>query len=434
MVIGGGRSGKTTTIDAMLNYIFGVQYENKFRFTRANKSDNGINGTECINYISIPNFAGSTLSHSLNIIDTPGVGYKDRDPVVKKHICELLQRDGELMLQSLDAVCFVVPKSMANITGIQTEIFDFLLGMFGKDLRHHMFLLLTHAYPEEPLVIKTVEENNLPFEKILQFNHASLFDSENDIHESCWKMGQESLHSIFSFLSQDVSVSLSLTRDVLQKKSKLEIEREALVEIIYEDLALVVKLETEENALRKCNSDMRDFQFFAKTENVKSVVQKSITQKNALNCTHCEKTCHHPCGQHTDIKGCFLFKANVFCRECECHYKVHSMDKHIYETIMTEIEDVDEDKKILYDKAKTARDKQIDECNSLKNKLRDKRHEIMRRIATINDGVDDVNKCSFRSVTDFVQGLIKSLIEMENVKREFGFRQRIHELEKMKEY
>ncbi|CAG2193630.1 unnamed protein product [Mytilus edulis] len=106
MLVGATGSGKSTLIDGMINYITDVSYEDDFRFSlidvtqdeKKHQGDQTVSQTEWITTYRIPCIRGGKLDYNINIIDTPGFGDTRG-----------IKRDKELVAQHLKVV---EPKSL----------------------------------------------------------------------------------------------------------------------------------------------------------------------------------------------------------------------------------------------------------------------------------------------------------------------------------
>ena len=80
MVLGATGAGKTTLINGMANYLFGVKWEDEFRFKvitdeeTASDTAQAESQTKWITAYTFHHQKGSPLPYTLTIIDTPGFG------------------------------------------------------------------------------------------------------------------------------------------------------------------------------------------------------------------------------------------------------------------------------------------------------------------------------------------------------------------------
>ena len=128
MMVGATGSGKTTTINAMFNYIMGVQIEDKFRLQLIEEDDEDQTRSKPKSYI-----AAYTIHHqpdfktncTVTIIDTPGFGDTAgiiRDIEIMWQIKTFFSTEGFDGIDMLDAVGFVVPSDPPWLTPGQRYI------------------------------------------------------------------------------------------------------------------------------------------------------------------------------------------------------------------------------------------------------------------------------------------------------------------------
>ena len=94
MILGATGSGKTTLINSMINYVFGIQFEDKYRFKLVTEDSDGggnqaFSQTSYITAYTIHHQNGFKVAHTLTIIDTPGFGDTwgiQRDAEITKQI------------------------------------------------------------------------------------------------------------------------------------------------------------------------------------------------------------------------------------------------------------------------------------------------------------------------------------------------------------
>ena len=75
--MGATGSGKTTWINAMINYVLGVKWEDDFRFKLVDEEINknqAHSQTQGVTAYDIHHQEGSCIPFSLTIVDTPGFG------------------------------------------------------------------------------------------------------------------------------------------------------------------------------------------------------------------------------------------------------------------------------------------------------------------------------------------------------------------------
>ena len=234
MVLGATGSGKTTLINAMANYIFGIELEDNFRLKLIDETDmekdEAESRTEYITAYTIHRPHFSKVDYTLTIIDTPGYGDThgiERDQKVISQIKEFFEsKEG---VDTLHAVGFVAQSSLPRLTPTQRYIFDSILSLFGKDIAENIFLLLTFADGQPAQVLSAIKAAQVPYKDSFKFNNSVLYvDSKDMFSEMFWKMGITSLEIFMTELGKVTARSLTLSTHVLRERSQLEVTIENL--------------------------------------------------------------------------------------------------------------------------------------------------------------------------------------------------------------
>jgi len=88
------------------------------------------------------------------VIDTPGFGDTrgiKQDYEIKRHFYDLLKYR---KMERLDAVALVVQSSSIRLTPVQKYIYSSVLELFGKDIKEHIFIMLTFSDASQSPIIK----------------------------------------------------------------------------------------------------------------------------------------------------------------------------------------------------------------------------------------------------------------------------------------
>ncbi|XP_038822142.1 translocase of chloroplast 34 homolog, chloroplastic-like [Salvelinus namaycush] len=165
LMMGETGSGKSTLINVMVNYILGVEWEDKYRFEIiADESKSQTSSqTTALTVYEIFGHESDHIPFSLTIIDTPGFGDTsgiEQDKLITKHLQELFQSPKGV--HHIDAVCFVVKAAQVRLTPTQRYIFDSVLSIFGKDIENNIVALSTFADSGEPLVLQALVTAEVP--------------------------------------------------------------------------------------------------------------------------------------------------------------------------------------------------------------------------------------------------------------------------------
>eukprot|EP01084_Bolivina_argentea_P120339 213284_1 len=127
LVCGKTGSGKTTVINSMMNYICGIEMDDKFRLKLIEEEKkirgNADSHTDHICSYSIKKPKGGNIDYDLTIIDTPGFG--DCRGVIKDmQTVEEFKYIFENILNDINGICFVVKSSDNRLDSNQTYVFN----------------------------------------------------------------------------------------------------------------------------------------------------------------------------------------------------------------------------------------------------------------------------------------------------------------------
>ncbi|KAI5616212.1 hypothetical protein C0J50_24211 [Silurus asotus] len=149
LMVGETGTGKTTLINAMVNYILGVKFTHEvwFEITEEggdhDKADQSKSQTTKVTVYEI--FAQDNPI-CLTVIDTPGYGDTrgtDLDKQIAENLFKLFHSDSGV--KEIDAVCLVVKASVNRLSDRQEYIFDEVLSLFDKDIKDNIVILFAHS-------------------------------------------------------------------------------------------------------------------------------------------------------------------------------------------------------------------------------------------------------------------------------------------------
>ena len=348
MIVGATGSGKITTINAMFNYILGVDFENRFRVKLieekvANQAESITKG---ITAHTIHHHRGFKINNSLTVIDTPGFGDTAGilgDKVIKSKIETFFRTKGPNGIDVLDAVIFVVPSNTMRLNPPQMYIFQEVLSLFGKDIKDNIFVFCTFCDnpTREPEAVETLAVAKVPYSnKYYKFNLGDLYNMKQtcEYNREYWKMGAKSFKSFFKDLSLTEAKSLQLTKDVIQKRIELEDALSNIQENIMVEFNELQKLNKERAVVKKYEVEIdRNKNFTYEVDEQFVEVEPLEGNMIAINCQICYITCLKSQYQWKDslLKRCWLFdrsKAAIGCCRCpnQCQYSSHRCEKVLY--------------------------------------------------------------------------------------------------------
>ncbi|KAA8587658.1 hypothetical protein FQN60_016520, partial [Etheostoma spectabile] len=239
MLFGVTRSGKSTLINAMINYIVGVEWKDTFRFRLVDEDQSRSQAegqTSEVTVYKINHQEGFKINYSLTVVDTPGFGDTggiERDEEIIGHLRNLFSAE---CFSEIDAVCFVAPSAL-QLTLSHNHVFDSVLSIFGKDVAENIQVLVTFADCQQPPVLEAINASGVPCPKTedglpvhFKFNNSALFadnkssaaesgeDEEGSFDQMFWKMGTKSMKRFFVALNSIETKSLQMTKDFLRER------------------------------------------------------------------------------------------------------------------------------------------------------------------------------------------------------------------------
>ncbi|XP_035860744.1 uncharacterized protein LOC116037153 [Sander lucioperca] len=256
------RSGKSTLINAMINYIVGVEWKDNFRFKLLDENQSRSQAesqTSEVTVYKINHQDGFKINYSLTIVDTPGFGDTgdiEKDEEIIEHLRNLFSAE---CFSEIDAVCFVAQATLTRLTPSQKCWFDSVLSIFGKDVAENICVLVTSADGQQPPVLKAITASGVPCPKTkdglpvhFKFNNSALFtdnkssaadsmsehdDDDGGFDQMFWNMGTKGMQRFFVALNVIDTKSLTMTKDILRERKQLEKS--------YEDLRKQIKTDVD---------------------------------------------------------------------------------------------------------------------------------------------------------------------------------------------
>lgn len=323
-----------------------------------------VSQTEWITVYKIMPRAGSRLTYTLNIIDTPGFGDTrgiQRDQRIIEQIRHLFSETGTKGVLYLDAVCFIVKAPDARLTVTQSYIFSSVLSIFGKDIESNICTLITFSDDAEPPVIASLKEARFPFGLTFKFNNSALF-AENpqlgstSLSRMFWDMGCKSFRSFFDEIHHFETRSIVQTKDVLQKREQLKKIIAGILPQVKAGLTKLSELQTELNLLKKHTNDIENYKDFEyEVDETHRIMIELGPGHRAINCLNCNLTCHDDCNVAGDdaILNCIAMK-NGYCTICskKCKWNDHKYASYKFAFVVKNVKKTYIEMKIKYEKAK----------------------------------------------------------------------------------
>ncbi|XP_072885920.1 uncharacterized protein [Hemitrygon akajei] len=470
MVLGATGSGKTTLINAMINYILGVKWEDDFRYKLIDEEtgkSQAESQTSSITAYELHHQVGFKIDYSLTIIDTPGFGDTrgiSRDHLITEHIRDFFtSRRG---IDQIHAVCFVVQASLARLTHTQKYIFDSILSVFAKDIAENIQILVTFADGKHPPVLEALkvaevpclkDKNGMPVH--FKFNNSVIFaqcpasgnaagnstsgesreDDGDNFDAMFWKMGEGSMKKFFQALNKLETRSLCLTREVLREREQLEITVEGLQVQIQAGLSKQEELRKTQQVLNQHQTELDANKNFEYEIELTVPVQEDIsgTGNYITNCQKCHFTCHYPCKIPNDDgkSQCAAMDENGNCKVCpqNCVWSVHFNQKYKFNYVTKKEKRTYDELKKKYEAANGETMTQQKIMARLEQEFDDVQKTVLVFIEQLSQSIRRLEEIALRPNPLSTPAYIELLIQSEKEEAKPGFLDRIQALREVKE-
>ena len=342
MMVGMCGAGKSLMINNIVNYVYGVNCEDNFRFKLileedelSERTDGTSNKAEAmtrwVTSYKLHYQAGFRVHASVILIDTPGFsdtrGVKYDEQTVD--ILKSFFSDQNYPINELSSIGLVIQASQARLTPEQTYVFNSVLNIFGNDVAKNICLLFTFADAQPPPALETVRKENIPFPEggVFKFNNSAVF-ADNTADEATayyWKFGFDSLRKFFRHIESIQPASLTLTKQVLDERETLHLLLDGLRKRIDNGFDQLVSIENMTKTIMQIKGTLKA----NRNHKVKKTVhpqETKVVNHNITNCKPCMYTCHDPCYIAGDQKqGCASMRDGK-CVQCpgQCGWESHS--------------------------------------------------------------------------------------------------------------
>ncbi|XP_041660215.1 uncharacterized protein LOC121520703 isoform X2 [Cheilinus undulatus] len=456
MLMGATRSGKSTLIDGMINYIVGVNWKDDFRFKMIEENESRSQSesqTSEVTVYKVNHQEGFRIDHSLTIVDAPDFGDTrdiERDREIREMLRNLFSESSGL--SDIHAVCLVVQSSLAQLTPTEEHVFHSVLSIFGKDITENLRVLVTFADGQVPPVLKVINDSGVPCPKTedgqpvhFKFNNSALFADNTssadgmNFDEMFWNMGTGSMERFFVALNLIDAKSLTMTEEVLRERQQLENPVEKLQEQVKISLAKLEEIKETEEKLKEFEAEIKRNENFEIEVTVTKPVQVELTKAGSyfFNCQQCHFTCHdnRPSKDDKNKIRCSVIRSDGYCTVCpgKCFWNVHFNQAYKWEYKQVKVKQTIAELKKKYDIAK----KDKSPIEALFGKLRAEYESVK---TTVKDLIRSSDQCPTRlreislkpdplSTTEYID----MLIEGEKSEAKPGWKKRVQSLMDLRE-
>jgi hypothetical protein len=452
LVLGATGSGKSTWVNGIANFLYGVQWTDPFRFKIVTEEDESVGGridqaNSQTNFVTSYRFIwqpGFACDFNCTIIDTPGFADTrgiQRDELIVVQLKRLFETQGLLGADQLDAIALVVQASNVRLTAVQKYIFAKILSVFGKDAIENLLLVATFADGGEPPVLAAIQADKIVYRDYLKFNNSALFAStagDDPIAKLFWDIGTSSYDKFFLLIKPMPPKSLTLTREVLRERENLQAVIEGIQHLIRQGVIELDEMEKEERILNQFKLDIEANREYTITIRLQKAEQvPSPPNRFVTNCIICNMTCHRNCSYKDDedkIHCCAMRDGH--CKVCpgKCFWREHKNQPICWE--FKEVEEVRtaDDLKRKYQGAVSGQANHQTMLANLTKKYNNVKAQLRKHVEDARRCVNRLGQIAARpnplSETDYIDLLIQS----EEQDKKSGWQQRVKYLQEARAF
>ena len=199
LVLAGAKGrGKSYFLKCLVNYIYGVDVEDNFRF-RLPGNDHSTN-------FRAYRFHNNVLGFILTVIDTPTFQLDTDSRVLEERTIQGIQSFLQNGIDSVDALCLIVNATDEQLADVEKEVFKGLKKYFGRE--PSVCVIANHCDSGKQPIKKAVDEIMSSKSKFCKFLHLGTFFEERrsdsvamEDQRFYWRKGCESFKDFFSHLS-----------------------------------------------------------------------------------------------------------------------------------------------------------------------------------------------------------------------------------------
>ncbi|XP_045923541.1 uncharacterized protein LOC123982166 [Micropterus dolomieu] len=453
LLVGETGTGKSTLVNALVNYAMGVKWEDDvwFKFVEDEKERlEQESQTSDVMVYQVFGFEGETLPYSLTIIDTPGYGSTrgtEHDDTVSQGLLGWFS-SGEV--HEINAVGLVLKANVYHLSDRMRYVFDSVASLFGKDMEKNIVALITHSNGLTPVnALKALDaakvkcarnEKNQPVYFLFDnCQNTERTQGNKSVFETAWETSMRGMNEFTYFLEKSGPQNLMTTIEVLKTRIRLT----ACIQNLKERVEFTEQKQREnqqtQEALKKHEEEMkRNEEFTIEVDEIYKVKERIeggmrglFFYEAAVCCTVCEENCHYPgCTKAWSPGYCQIMKDGR-CTSCtrKCPVSDHVKENWIYVTKTRKVQKTLQDVKEKYERGKAGceettslletLEKQMEKLQKEKDQMLEKSFELVVRLDQIALNVDSL---STQVHLDFL---------IENMK-EKGDAEKVQKLEEMK--
>ncbi|XP_060776938.1 uncharacterized protein LOC132886372 [Neoarius graeffei] len=448
IMVGETGVGKSTLVNAMVNYMLGVDSTDRIWFeiieTKTDQSDSQTN------VVTVYDIFTEHSPFSLTVIDTPGFGKTEgrkEDLKVSDGLLELFHSSS--WVHEIDAVCLVVSSSTVRLTEKQQNVFNAVLSLFGNDVKKNLVVFITRAPTKSTNSLKAIKDAKIPcaqtdeeepvhfrFDNCHCENFYAKYDHEEENEQllqgfqAAWNLFNTSMKKFLHFLNGSKPVSWKNTENVLTYCRQQVDHISSLRKQVKAMQLKKMKLDQVNEALQQHEEKRKTVNFEYEMDEVYKekvpIDPSTSSSKEATCCSVCEENCHYPgCWWVRDLSWCSAMSKGK-CTVCtgRCDYTDHVKEAKIYVRKTRKVKKIQEDLKKKY---KT-------ESEEKKRWITQLEKEMAEQVKEITRLVDECHQCMhFLKKIALKTDAVSTLQDLDFLIQEAKETQRPEILKKLKE-
>ena len=277
LLVGATGVGKKTLINGITNYLFGVKWEDDFRFAtvtsgivQKSQAYSPESSISVYKFACQPNFP---VDYSVTIIYVPGIGGLDdfeRDKRIVQQMQDFFQLETS-SINHLHGIVLTIKATDTRVTPWQQYVYTSVKKLLVGGIEENMIVVATHSDGPQIRALRVLKETDVPYNEKLVFavNNAALYcnnvptddDDEEDImiNKLQWKRNTKAYRDIFNALDKMAPQQLSRERMTAQDLSeeKEEPQQPSRKNVEPQQTALE-KVEPQQTALEKAEPQKSD--------------------------------------------------------------------------------------------------------------------------------------------------------------------------------
>ncbi|XP_050709386.1 uncharacterized protein LOC126994180 isoform X2 [Eriocheir sinensis] len=305
LLLGETGAGKTTFVNAVLNYLFGVQFDDPFRLQVKEETEDGRMETESqtdlITAYTIYYKEGMKHEYNFVLIDTPGLAdtrgaHQQED--TRSRLEAFLTSD--FGVDDLHCVGLVAKGNTNRDFESQKSVLRDISSLLGNNVPEITCIFATFAV-EKPSVDAVVRNAGVPFKSMFHFDNGIFYSPQ--VTSTCsqrhhtilalrWDNMREQYDTFFSALISAPSVSIK----ILKERKLFETCKKNLEEQIERFATSIAALDIDKKIYIKYELQEARNEGWKKEERVEKITFVRLDDGiHAHNCGVCKQTCVFPC-------------------------------------------------------------------------------------------------------------------------------------------